>query len=255
MGLAGTNIVVFDHREHLSQIGIICTLFTNCVVEVANEPNHASQAPAVRDPDYLLELSRLIPDFIPVSLGAAHGPDDESLDYVGGDYVTVHTNRSNVDGGWKWVQHAREIQAMRDGHHHKFAVSDEPRRDFPRVDQHLAYGLLMRMYGLGDTFHYQGGLHGHIPEGDELLGFMARREAWLTVPADWSDGQYTAAHLASTPVKVNDKVLRAYSSLRGNTGLTLLMKVEPGAVITWHGGWTPTLLVSNGKTQFYAVGR
>lgn len=255
VGLAGTGIVTFDHRQHLTQIGQICAHATNCVIEIANEPNHASQAVQVRDPKYLLELRKLIPAHVMVSLGAAHGPSDESMDYTGGDYVTVHTNRSNADDGWKWVQHAREVQAMRDAHHQKFAVSDEPRRDFPREDQHLAYGLLMRMYGLGDTFHYLGGLHGQIPVGDELVGFLAHQRAWQIVTDDWSTGQYTAAHLTNSPVRVNDQVLRAYSSLQGSTGLTLLMNVRAGAVVTWQHGWAPALVVTQGKTQFYRVTR
>ena len=255
VGLTGTKDYLFDHRVHISQISHICGAFTNCVLELANEPNHASQSRQVASPDYLASLARLVDARIPVSLGAAHGPDDESMDYVGGTYVTVHTNRCQGDDGWCWVRHAREIQAFRDRIHQKYAVSDEPARFVPEADKHLAYGLLMRIYGLGDTVHYASGLHADIPVGDDLAAFESHRSAWALVPDDWSNGRYTAAHLADSPVRVNDKVLRAYSSLRGNTGLTLLIKADDGADIRWQNGWVPTLVASMGKTKLFKVNR
>lgn len=255
VALADTKYYQFDHRGHVSQIGHICTLFENCVVELTNEPNHASQDPLVKDPFYLQSLRRLVPAHIMVSLGAAHGPSDESQAYTGGDYVTVHISRAGGDDGWRWVRHAREIQAMRDHHHGKFVVNDEPDRKAPYADQHLALGLLMRMYGIGDTVHLGGLRFDQVPVGDDLVAFNARRQAWSLVDGDWSDGRYTAAHLSDSPVKVNDKILRAYSSLRADTGYTLLIKADAGGVITWRNGWKPTLLVMSGKTLFYRVDR
>ena len=253
VALADTRAYVFDHQAHMADIGRILSQHSNAVLEIANEPNHATQLGVVADPDYLADLRALVPGSIPVALGAAHGPDDEADTYFGGDYVTVHINRAGGDDGWRWVRHAREIQAGRERNHHKFVVNDEPDRKVPAADQHLALGLLMRMYGIGDTVHLGGLRFDTIPSGDELVAFNARKLAWQAVPDDWSNGRYTAAHLADSPVRVDSKVLRAYSSLRGNTGLTLLIKVEPGAVITWQNGWTPTLVVAMGKTQLYSV--
>jgi hypothetical protein len=252
VALADTRSYQFDHRAHVSAIGHICTLAVNCVIEIANEPNHSTQDSALQNPTYLASLRNLIPANIMVSLGASHGPDDESQIYTAGDYVTVHISRTDGDGGWRWVRHAREIQNIRDAHHHKFVVNDEPGRDVPRADQHLALGLLMRMYGIGDTVHLGGLRFDDIPVGDELAAFEARQLAWRTVQGDWSDGRYSAAHLADSPVKVDStEVLRAYSSLRGDNGYTILIKVTGESKTTWRR--PHTLLVKLGLTEFYSV--
>ena len=252
VALADTRSYVFDHRAHVSQIGHICTLKKNCVVELANEPNHSTQDGIVKDPTYLASLRRLIPANIPVAYGASHGPADEADTYWGGDYVTVHISRTEGDGGWRWVRHAREIQAGRDNRHGKFVVSDEPDRKAPFVDQHLALGLLVRMYGIGDTVHLASLRSNDIPTGGELEAFNARKLAWSLVPIDMSDARYTAGHLADTPVRVNEKqVLRAYSALKGGGGYTLLIKVTGDSLTQWRR--PHTRLTQLGLTQFYSL--
>ena len=150
------------------------------------------------------------------------------------------------------MRHAREIQAQRDNHHGKFVVNDEPDRKAPYADQHLALGLLMRMYGIGDTVHLGGLRFDDIPTGAELEAFNARKQAWALVPDDMSGGRYTAGHLADSPVKVTEtEVLRAYSSLLGNGGYTLLIKVTGSAATSWRR--PRTLLVKLGLTEFYSV--
>lgn len=255
VALADTKSYQFDHRMHLSQIGHICTLNSACAaVEIANEPRHATQDNIVGNPTYLASLRALIPANIPVAYGASHGPSDESLDFAGGDYVTVHASRAGGDDGWRWVRHAREIQAQRDNHHGKFVVNDEPDRKAPFTDQHLALGLLMRIYGVGDTVHLASLRFDDIPTGAELQAFNARKQAWALVPDDMSGGRYTAGHLADSPVKVTEsEVLRAYSSLIGNSGYTVMIKVTGSAATRWR--QPHKLLFELGLTQFYSVNR
>ena len=254
VGLAGTAKRTFDHSDHLQQLGALCEHYPNCLIEVANEPNHPSQASQVKDPKYLQSLRAHIPSHVLTALGAAHGPSDESQDYTGGDYVTVHGDRRNGEGGWRWVRHTREMQAQRDHHHHKPVVNDEPGRNVPNVDQHLALGLLTRLYSIGDTFHYAGGLRGKIPQGDELLAFLARQRAWQALPQDWT-GRYSRATLAGDPIKSIDgtQVLRAYSSLRPTEGYVLGLRVDSESSIRWGNNWNAAYRIIEGKTRLWYV--
>lgn len=254
--LADTRYYDFDHISHVLQIGGICHERPSCLIEIANEPNHETQNRALRDPAYLQRLRGLVPITVPVALGAAHGRSDESRAYFGGDYVTVHSDRSNDEGGWRWVRHAREIQARRDTVHRKFVVSDEPHRKPNVPDQHLALALLLRMYGIGDTFHCDVCRFAKIPTGSELEALAQHQVAWTIIPDDWSDGLYTAGHLSTSPVRATNpaRILRAYSSLRGDRGYTLLIRATD-PVAQWRDDWRRTLIAHVGLTYFYEVSR
>ena len=74
--------------------------------------------------------------------------------------------------------------------------ADEPKRDDLAADKHLGLALLCRLFGLGDTFHFAGGLQAQIPAGAELTAFEARRHGWEAIPPDWLGAYLNSGSLA-----------------------------------------------------------
>lgn len=244
----------FDLPAHVTAIGAACAVAGNCVVEMANEPDHATQATRLRDPARLQALRALIPATVPVALGPAHGADDESRAYVGGDFIVVHGDRADGDGGWRWVRHTNEQRVLSE-ETRQFVVNNEPKRDDLSADKHLAMALLCRLHGLGDTFHYAGGLQAQIPTGAELTAFEARRRGWTAIPDEFV-GRYTNAGFPDSPVKSFRDAVRAYSSVRVRDGYTLVFGFQPAPQIEWSDNWpTRVRRFVDGGTQLWQVVR
>lgn len=257
VALADSGSYTFNHDEHIRAIGAICEAATNCVLELANEvlPRHPTQDVRLGDVEYLRSLRKLVPASVPVSLGSTHADQDESDALKDGDFLTIHGDRQDGDAGWRWVRHTNEQRVLseRIG---KPAVNDEPKRDDLSPDKHLAMALLCRLYGLGDTFHSAAGLQAQIPVGDELAAFLARRRGWLAIPPDFVGGYKNAGHFDS-PVEHFALAVRAYSSIRGSDGYTLVFGIgRGGPQIGWSPRWPRReLVLSEGATQLYRVSR
>jgi hypothetical protein len=188
VGLAGTMEMPVNLDEQLSTLGETLGAHGNSLLEIANEPTHPTQAPAVGKPEVLLTLAARVPADVPIALGSMEA--DES--FARGDYATWHAPRDNKLGGWGHVlgvaQGAELVQKWK-----KPVVSDEPVGAGPKYEpgrrddmpaRFRAAALLTRLAGLGATFHYEGGLQAKIPEGRELECFTAWNEAWALLPAD-----------------------------------------------------------------------
>jgi hypothetical protein len=180
VALADTGSYTFGIEPHVRAVGAACAAAGNCVIEIANEPYHPTQAAAIHDRAYLQRLRALIPAEIPVALGAGPEPQDSG----GGDYATVHLSRDTGKGGWA---HVRAIGAMKGlpARLKMPVVSDEPIGAAERLERgkrdneparFRAAAEETRKAGLGATFHYTGGLQAAIPAGRELACF----EAWRT---------------------------------------------------------------------------
>ena len=242
-----------DYEAHVGFVGRTCAVMPSCIIEIANEPAHPTQDPALT-PARLLSLRRLIPPTVMVALGAAHGPDDESRDYIGGDYVTVHGDRADGDGGWRYIRHMNEQRAMADviG---KPVINDEPLRDDPDLAKQRAGAWLTMMMQLGDTFHYAEGLRGQVPTGAALEQFQARAAGWADVPVTWRGG-YSNTGFAGGPVKDFEGAVRVYSSLTESMGLTLVLGRRQDARIGWSSSWpVRDVLVDLGSAQLWLVAR
>ena len=257
VGLADTASFQFDVRAHIEAIGAVCAARSNALVEIANEPRHPTQDPRLADPSVLLALRSAVPASVPVALGAAHGADDESEAYVGGDYVTVHSDRRDGDSGWRWVRHINEHRALSE-RIRKFVVNDEPRRDDLARDKHLAVAFFCRANGLGDTFHYSAGLNAEIATGAELEALAARRRGWMAIPSDFF-GSYRNVGFIDSPVRSADftTVVRVYSSVRSNDGYVIGLGVAPGGPrVDWSPAWpNRELLAAEGGTALWRVWR
>lgn len=239
VGLADTAEIPLDIDRHIREIGVIAAKHPNAVVEIANEPVHGTQTVRVHDPGDLERLARLVPDEVPVALGAA---DDDR--FAAGDYATVHLSRDTGDGGWAHVTAlAAAAQLLRKWG--KPVVNDEPigagnqldpgRRD-DSPERFRAAALLSRMTGMGATFHYDGGLQAVLPQGRQRECFDAWQEAWTLLPA----GPFTFTNPSSkdAPVQsVKGEFAAAYLAVRAGRAWLLVTRARGDVAVTWSEGW------------------
>src|SRR5205823_1354916 len=101
-----------DYRAYLRQFGAICDRSPACILELANEPDHSTQDRALRDPSLLLALRETVPRRVMVSLGAANGPNDARRDWTGGDFITIHADRTEGDRGWRYIRRIDQQRAI-----------------------------------------------------------------------------------------------------------------------------------------------
>jgi hypothetical protein len=239
VGLADTAEIPLDIDRHIREVGLIAEKHANAVVEIANEPVHGTQATRIHDPGELERLARLVPDAVPVALGAA---DDDR--FSAGDYATVHLSRDSGDGGWAYVA-ALAAAAPLLRKWGKPVVNDEPigagnefdpgRRD-DSPERFRASALLSRMIGMGATFHYEGGLHARLPEGLQRDCFNAWQDAWTLLPA----GPFTFTNPGSkdAPVQsVKGEFAAAYLAVRAGRAWLLVTRTRGDVAVTWGEGW------------------
>ncbi len=250
-----------DYRAVASRVGAICAEHRTAIsfIEVANEvwPLHSTQADPLGDLGFLEELRGIIragcPD-VPVSLGSTHADQDESDRMRGGDLLTVHGDRSDDGTLWRWVRHANEQRALSDATN-RWDVNDEPRRDDLDCGRQIGMGLLARMFSLGDTFHYAGGLQSQPPAGAELAAFQCRARGWAAIPDDWW-GDYKNAGFVGSPVKSFDGAVRVYSSVNGGQAYTLVLGATGGLRIDWAPDWpSRQRVLSEGGAELWMVSR
>jgi hypothetical protein len=243
VGLATTIDMPVNMDEHIAALGAVLEEHANALLELANEPVHPSQAPAIGKPSVLKALAARVPADVPVSLGSVEG--DEG--FAQGDYVTWHAPRASSEDGWGWVlrlpQGAELIAKFG-----KPVISDEPigaaaafepgRRDNVPA-RFRAAGLLTRLVGMGSTFHYNGGLEAAIPDGVELACFDAWNEAWTLLPDDVErTGTFRAAGVDGAAVRgyKTGAVRGVFERTGGDSGWVLSVGAgEPG--LTLAEGW------------------
>lgn len=222
VALAGTLDMPVDLDAQVAAVGRIAADHPNALVEIANEPSHPTQNPAVGQAATLARLAGLVPDPVPVSFGSV----EEDAAYGGGDYVTWHAPRRTEQDGWAHVlglaDGARLLARYR-----KPVVSDEPigaaaalvpgRRD-DAPPRFRAAALVTRLAGMGATFHYEGGLEARVPDGVELACFDAWNEAWSLLPAEIeTTGTFAAAGDAGAAVRAFDRT-RSRAVFERHTG-------------------------------------
>lgn len=260
VALADTAAYTFDRRAHVQGIGAICAAHPSCLVELANEPVHPSQAPEVGDPAYLRSLAALVPAGVLRALGPAGATiaeaDTRFLD--GSDYMPIHEERQDDGSGVRWVRHLADLREIseRVG---KPVVNDEPQRDDMSADNHAGAGALARVFGLGDTFHSQSGLGAAIPTGHELEAFEGRRAGWNAIPRTWTGGDtYCNAGFAGCPITGADwnTVVKVYGTVAGAEGYEVAVGVKGSPGLAWAAEWpTRELLLQNGRSWAWRVTR
>jgi hypothetical protein len=242
VAFADTAQIRTDLDVHLKAVAAIVARHPNAILEIANEPGHATQDVRLHNPAFVKRLAALVPEPVPIALGSA----EYSADYASGDYVTYHFPRKT---GWGHVFDLARGAALIE-HWRKPVVSDEPigaaaktvdgRRDSdPRHFRGAA--ALTRLTGMGATFHYEGGLQARIPSGRELECFVAWRAGLGMVDGLPEDG----AFLEGSAVGAIGDVSGAGAAFARvfeleNEAWLLLLDTSPRVSVGWKQGWSET---------------
>lgn len=244
--VALANTVGRDEPFLLSQVravGAICGAADNCVMEIANEPYHRSQA-RLNDPALMRRLQQEIPEGVLVAWGAA--PSDTADSMAGGNYVVVHVARS----GERWTRVSRVGNlASLSRQTGRFVVDSEPigaaeraepdRRDHdPAV--FFAQGALSRVLEIGSTFHCEDCLRARLPGPNQ----QAAAEAFVagaTVAPD--DIVLTVIDPLAPDSPVRKDALdvehrRGFAGVAGPRGWLVLIG-PPGPAVPWQAGARP----------------
>ncbi len=245
VALADTGSYPIDPAAHVDRVGRICAQHPNALLEIANEPYHQTQLPAVRDYAVLRSLLGRVPDPVVTALGAPEFP--ELL--ADGDYATIHASRSSGARGWG---HVRDLSTGREllARAGKPVINDEPIGAGPRYqpgrrddspERFRAAALMSRMIGLGATFHYEDGLQAALPQARELECFDAWQEAWQLLPASLSDLQLFRPGEAGSPVHAvtGAPFAGAYVAVQDTRAWLLVFGTEGRVTAEWTPGWTP----------------
>ena len=173
VALADTARVSVDMPRHVKAIGRICAEHPNCLLEIANEPGHATQVRDLHDPRYVQSLAALVPKGVPIALGSVEYGEG----YAAAAYVTWHPRRVHPVAA---LDRGADLRAR----YGKPVIVDEPigagdkripgrRANDPAVFRAMAEKI--SRLGLGATFHYEGGLQAKVPTAAE----MACLNAWM----------------------------------------------------------------------------
>jgi hypothetical protein len=256
VALADTKSYEFDIERHVQEIGDVCGAHPACVIELGNElePLHPTQDDRLADARYVGGLRGLVPSSVLVALGSAHG-GTMSEKFGSGDFVTIHEDRSDADEGWRWASVRDETRQLSE-RLRKPVVGDEPRRDDTRLDRQFAAGALARMFGVGDTFHYQGGLTARIPLGKDLAAFEARRRGWESIPEGFRGSYRPTGAPDSAVVESNrSKWPRVFAVADNRTGYAIILGPVQSA-LKWSDQWpTRPLVAEVGQAALWRVSR
>jgi hypothetical protein len=243
VALADTRDVPVDREEHIAAIGRIIAEHGNGVLEMANEPAHATQAADVQQSVVLASLRARAPAAVPVALGSVEWGDG----FAAADYVTWHVPRLISHEGWGHVLATADGDALL-RRWKKPTISDEPigagarfepgrRDDVPA--RFRAAGLLTRLAGLGATFHYEGGLQARIPAGRELECFDAWNEAWSLLPADIERrGVFRRSGDDGAAVtSYSDRALAVFERQTATAAWVVVLNPRPAFAAAWAADW------------------
>lgn len=230
-------------QEQVREVGRLCSRSANCVMEIANEPYHRTQA-RLNDPALMRRLQQHVPDNVVVAWGAA--PADTSTSLAGGDFVVVHMARR----GERWDRLARmtglEAMSRQTG---KFVVDNEPigaaERPEPsrRDDDPAAFfgqGALARVLGIGSTFHCQDCLDARTPHGVQQQA-AAAFTAGATIAPDDVRLTFVPATDAGAPVGDTPPPgarPRVFAGVAGSRAWVVLVGLD-GSKVSWQGAWRP----------------
>jgi hypothetical protein len=227
-------------REQVREVGRLCAAAGNCVLELANEPYHPSQA-RLENPELMRRLQQEVPAGLPVAWGAAH--EDGSQLMAGGSFIVAHVPRN----GDRWVRVARagglaNLSAATG----KFVVDSEPigAAETPEPDRRdsapeafFAQGALSRLIEVGATFHCSDCLPAKVPgpvQQECAASFVAGRRVIA------SEVNLTSVDPASpsSPVKTNASLSNlVFSATDGDRAWVLLLGPAAESNVEFRNGW------------------
>jgi hypothetical protein len=253
VALAGTGTDAFSQdtflREQVRAVAQACAAADNCVLELANEPYHGSQA-ALDDPARMRRLQVEVPPEVPVAWGATR--DYRSDRMAGGSYVVAHVAR----GGNRWDRVSR-VQALRELSRRtgKFVVDSEPigaaeapqpsRRDNEPA-AFFAQGLLARMVDVGTTFHCEDCLLAKIP-GRVQQACADAFIAGATLPTAAATLTFVDSGAPAAPVDHLGPLspgAHAFAAVSPTEGIVLVLGTSQSPEPRWRDGWQPSAHLS-----------
>lgn len=243
----------YDLEAHVETIEGIACEYPNVVLrEVANEPDHPTQAERL-PPERCADLAARMA--WPSAYGATI-TDDESLKYAGGDFVAVHLDRGRDK--WNMVRRVREIMAVSENAG-KVAFNQEPigadevsdpgkRESDPAI--FYTMGALNRLFlGGAGIFHSTSGLNAACLGPNQFTCARAFVEGSGVWPGYHRLQYYNVGHTDSPIVDAtfNEGDLshpgctRSYCGVDGDSGINVTLGISdmnnPG--IEWGNGWRP----------------
>lgn len=233
-------------REQVREVARLCSAAGNCVLEIANEPYHGSQA-RLENPALMRRLQREVPAGLPTAWGAAD--EDFSTAMGGGTYIVVHISRSG--DRWERIARMRGLASL-SAATGKFVVDNEPvgaaeapersRRD-SAPEAFFAQGVASRLVEAGSTFHCEDCLRARVPRPVQqqcaAAFIQGRRAVPDEVVMEKTDERTAPATLATRRA---DRAL--LSGIDGNRAWVLALGEGTSDAMRWHAGWTPETRVA-----------
>ena len=258
MGLAAEITAVTDSakggynvEEHLHAIYDIVRGRPNVMVEIANEPYHASQSQTVHDFSWLKRMAEKCP--VPVACGAPAGdePDEAFLKSLGGTYATVHVSRDRDE--WNMARHVKESERFvsignkptMNNEPIGWAEAAQPGRRSANPNVAFAMGVMSRLFVSGVVSHAEHGLTCDLPGPVQHQCHKALVDGVKLIPNTarllWKNSK-NGGSWPDSPVDQIDtkKVLRAYSGSTdfGNRAWTVAVGVQgTDPALRFINGW------------------
>jgi hypothetical protein len=239
---AGTG---YDLERHVDELEAMTAGRVNVLREVANEPYHPTQGGRLPWERLSALRDRMAE---PAALGAAE--DDESDDNTRGDFGSVHRDRSRDK--WNCVRRVREIEGLSD-RAEKAAIDQEPigaaevsepgrRESDPAI--FFTQSVLAKIMAVGTVLHSTDGLAAvpfRVNQRMCAQAFIRGSQCWqgtrLTFKnAGWHDSPVKDAAFSDRP---GGTVVRVYSGVSGDSGITCALGLTGEPKIEWQNGWAP----------------
>ncbi len=229
--------------EQVREIGRLCAAADNCVLEIANEPYHSSQA-KLQNAASMQELQAQVPKGLLTAWGAASNHTSDVM--AGGSYVVAHVARSGER--WTRIARVRDLADLskRTG---KFVVDNEPTGAAEKIERNrrdtlpsafFAQGALARLLELGSTFHCSDCLEARVPGPTQKTCAGAFIAGAAVVPDDVVLSEVGERTPDGNALRTAVEALgpRAFVTVSGPRGWLAIVGDGSDRVVEWNGAWT-----------------
>lgn len=242
----------YDVEEHVARVADICAGQPHVLVEVANEPYHATQAARVHDFSFLEHLGRTYLDPHGLIWAAGAPESDEPEEPLPGGYITLHLDRGRDP--WNMVRRVREMEVAQqrykrfvmNGEPIGFADTDQPGRRVADPQIAFTMGVLSRAFEVGVVSHADHCLQADLPSPQQQLCHDALVAGFTCLPtgaelvyknAGWGDSPIKGANFSRDDGHVGT-IVRAYSFMdSASHGFTVLLGLSGDPQVEWQNGF------------------
>jgi hypothetical protein len=228
--------------EQVREVGRICAAADNCLVEIANEPYHSSQA-RLQNAARMRTFQEQIPKGVVTAWGAASDHTSDAM--AGGTYIVAHLARSGER--WARVARVRDLADLskRTG---KFVVDNEPIGSAEKIERSrrdtlpaafFAQGVLSRLFEVGSTFHCSDCLEAKVPGPTQKTCADAFIAGATVVSDDVVLSEVTAHTPDAATLRAQLEALgpRTFVAVAGDRGWLALVGDGSDRDVVWKGPW------------------